>query len=69
MTGACAKTRLCGPLRAPPTRRCSAPIVPRERMILSRIAVDRDVRFVGKRSLDVGLRRLGDKLVFFSQMH
>src|SRR6266852_2303580 len=45
------------------------PTMPREGMILTRIAVDCRVRFFGKRRFDLSLRRLGDELVFLGQMH
>src|SRR5580698_10033499 len=43
--------------------------MPSERVMLTRIAVDRRVWFTGKGRLDLRLRGLGNKLVFLSQMH
>src|SRR6201984_3119376 len=44
-------------------------IMPSERMILTRIAVDRGVWFLGKRRFNLSLRKLGNELVLFGQMH
>ena len=38
-------------------------------MILTRIAVDRGVWFLGKCRFNLSLRRLGNELVLFGQMH
>ena len=38
-------------------------------MILTRIAVDRRIRFLSKYRFDLSLRSLGNELVFFGQMH
>src|SRR4029077_9882765 len=43
--------------------------MPSERMILTRIAVDRGVWFLGKCRFNLSLRRLGNELVLFGQMH
>src|SRR5260370_12649382 len=43
--------------------------MPGESVMLARIAVDRCVWFFGKRRLDLGLRSLGNELVFLGQMH
>src|SRR6266436_4894485 len=43
--------------------------MPREGMILSGIAVDSRIWFLSKCRLDLSLRRLGNELVFFGQMH
>src|ERR1700730_7598605 len=43
--------------------------MPREGMILARIAVDRRVWFLSKRRFDLRLRSLGNELVFLGQMH
>jgi hypothetical protein len=45
------------------------PIVPREGVILTRIAEDCRVRFVGKGCFDLSLRRFRDELIFLGQMH
>src|SRR6266403_5007553 len=45
------------------------PIVPSEGVILTWITVDRYIRFVGKRRLDLSLRSLGNELVLLGQMH
>src|ERR1700676_4691123 len=45
------------------------PTMSREGMILTRIVVDGRVRFAGKRRFDLGLRSLGNELVFLGQMH
>ena len=44
-------------------------VVPSEGVTLTRITVDCRVRLVGERLFDLGLRRLGNELVFLSQMH
>jgi hypothetical protein len=43
--------------------------MPSERVMLTRIAVNRRVWFAGKGRLDLSLRRLGNKLVLLGQMH
>src|SRR5439155_16986651 len=43
--------------------------MPSEGMMLTRIAVDSRVWFAGKCLLDLSLRRLGNELVLFGQMH
>src|SRR6266404_5949152 len=43
--------------------------MPSEGMMLTRIAVDCRVWFLGKYGLDLSLRRLGDELVLLGQMH
>src|ERR1700746_2553114 len=43
--------------------------IPSERMILTRIAVDRGVWFLGKCRFNLSLRGLGNELVLFGQMH
>src|SRR5580700_4310642 len=45
------------------------PIMTREGMILTRIAVDGRVWFLSKRRFDLRLRSLGNELVLFGQMH
>jgi hypothetical protein len=45
------------------------PVVPGEGVILTRIAIDGRVRFAGERRFDFSLRRLGNELVLFGQMH
>src|SRR5271167_3620652 len=45
------------------------PTMPREGMILTRIAVDCRARFFSKCRFDVSLRSLGNELVLFGQMH
>src|ERR1700732_3332302 len=43
--------------------------MPSEGVMLPRIAVNCCVWFPGKCRLDLSLRRLGNELIFFSQMH
>src|SRR5467141_623503 len=43
--------------------------MPSEGMMLTRIAVDCRVWFLGKYGLDLSLRRLGNELVLLGQMH
>src|ERR1700734_2290541 len=43
--------------------------MPGEGVALPRIAVDRRVCLAGKCRLNLSLRRLGDKLILFTQMH
>jgi hypothetical protein len=45
------------------------PIMPSEGVILTWIAVDGCVGFVGERCSDLGLCRLGNKLVLLGEMH
>src|ERR1700733_7218784 len=44
-------------------------VMPREGVMLPRIAVDSRIGFAGKSRLDLDLRRLGDELVLLSKMH
>src|SRR5216684_3055154 len=45
------------------------PTMPREGMILTRIAVDCRVWFLSKCRLNISLRRLGNELVLLGQVH
>ena len=66
---ACQKWKFppCWPALPPP--RCSAPTMPREGVILTRIAVDGCVWFAGKRRVDLSLCRLGNKFVLLGEVH
>jgi hypothetical protein len=45
------------------------PTMPREGMILTRIAVDRRLWFLSKCRFDLSLRSLGTELILSSQVH